>query len=242
MRQAVIVSTARTPIGRAYRGAFNNTQGATLAGHVLAQAVSRAGIDPGEVEDVIMGCALQQGTTGGNVARQAAVRAGLPVTTAGTTVDRQCSSGLQAISIASQRVDVRRPAGRYRRRAGQHQPGAERAHEPVPRPRRMADGPQARDLHGDDRHRRDGGAALPDHPRGAGRVRAGKPAPHRRRPGSRPVRCRDRADGKPDGDDRQGDRRGQPPCGHAEERRGQPRRRPRWTAWPRSSRCAARAM
>ena len=104
MREAVIVSTARTPIGRAFRGAFNDTQGATLAGHVLAQAVSRAGIDPGEVEDVIMGCALQQGTTGGNVARQAAVRAGLPVTTAGTTVDRQCSSGLQAISIASQRV------------------------------------------------------------------------------------------------------------------------------------------
>ncbi len=106
MREAVIVSTARTPIGRAYRGAFNDTQGATLAGHVVAQAVARARVDPGEIEDVILGCALQQGTTGGNVARQAAIRAGLSVTTAGTTVDRQCGSGLQAISIASQRVVV----------------------------------------------------------------------------------------------------------------------------------------
>ena len=104
MREAVIVSTARTPIGRAYRGAFNDTQGATLAGHAVAQAVARARLDPGEVEDVILGCALQQGTTGGNVARQAAIRAGLAVSTAGTTVDRQCSSGLQAIAIASQRV------------------------------------------------------------------------------------------------------------------------------------------
>ena len=104
MREAVIVSTARTPIGRAYRGAFNNTQGATLAGHAVAQAVARAKLEPGEIEDVILGCALQQGTTGGNVARQAAVRAGLAVSTSGTTVDRQCSSGLQAISIASQRV------------------------------------------------------------------------------------------------------------------------------------------
>ena len=104
MREAVIVSTARTPIGRAYRGAFNDTHGATLAGHAVAQAMARAKVDGGEVEDVILGCALQQGATGGNIARQAAIRAGLPVTTAGTTVDRQCSSGLQAISIASQRV------------------------------------------------------------------------------------------------------------------------------------------
>ena len=104
MREAVIVSTARTPIGRAYRGAFNDTHGATLAGHAVAQAMARAGVDGAEIEDVILGCALQQGATGGNIARQAAIRAGLPVTTAGTTVDRQCSSGLQAISIASQRV------------------------------------------------------------------------------------------------------------------------------------------
>ena len=104
MREAVIVSTARTPIGRAYRGAFNDTHGAALGGHAIAQAVSRAGVEPGEIEDVIMGCALQQGATGQNIARQAAIRAGLPVTAAGTTIDRQCSSGLQAISIASQRV------------------------------------------------------------------------------------------------------------------------------------------
>ena len=104
MREAVIVSTARTPIGRAYRGAFNDTHGATLAGHAVAQAASRAGLSAGEVEDVILGCALQQGATGQNIARQAAVRAGLAVTTSGTTIDRQCSSGLQAISLASQRV------------------------------------------------------------------------------------------------------------------------------------------
>jgi acetyl-CoA C-acetyltransferase/acetyl-CoA acyltransferase len=104
MREAVIVSTARTPIGRAYRGAFNDTHGATLAGHAIAHAVSRAGIDPAEIEDVILGCAMQQGATGLNVARQALVRAGLPVSTAGTTIDRQCSSGLQAIAVAAQRV------------------------------------------------------------------------------------------------------------------------------------------
>jgi acetyl-CoA acetyltransferase family protein len=104
MREAVIVSTARTPIGRAYKGAFNDTHGATMGGHVIAHAVSRAGVELGEVEDVILGCALQQGATGSNIARQSLVRAGLPVTAAGTTVDRQCSSGLQAIAIASNRV------------------------------------------------------------------------------------------------------------------------------------------
>jgi acetyl-CoA acetyltransferase family protein len=104
MREAVIVSTARTPIGRAYRGAFNDTHGATLAGHAIAHAVSRAKVGADEVEDVILGCALQQGATGQNIARQAALRAGLGIGTAGTTVDRQCSSGLQAIAMASQRV------------------------------------------------------------------------------------------------------------------------------------------
>jgi len=106
MREAVIVSTARTPIGRAYRGAFNDTHGATMGGHVIAHAVSRAKLDPNEVEDVILGCALQQGATGQNIARQSAVRAGLNVSTAATTVDRQCSSGLQAIAIASNRVAI----------------------------------------------------------------------------------------------------------------------------------------
>ena len=104
MAEAVIVSTARTPIGKAYRGAFNNTHGATLAGHVIEHAVQRAGLDPAEVEDVIMGCAMPEGATGHNIARQAAIRAGLPVTVSAATVNRFCSSGLQAISIAAQRV------------------------------------------------------------------------------------------------------------------------------------------
>jgi acetyl-CoA C-acetyltransferase len=104
MREAVIVSTARTPIGKAYRGAFNNTQGQELAGHAIGQAVKRAGIDPAEVEDVIMGCALQQGSTGGNVARQSLLRAGLPVTVPGMSVDRQCSSGLMAIATAAKQI------------------------------------------------------------------------------------------------------------------------------------------
>ncbi|HYC05009.1 MAG TPA: acetyl-CoA C-acyltransferase [Azospirillaceae bacterium] len=104
MREAVIVATARTPIGRAYRGAFNDTQGQALAAHAIRHAVARAGVAPEEIEDVILGCALQQGSTGGNVARQAALLAGLPVGTSGTSVDRQCGSGLQAIAFATQRV------------------------------------------------------------------------------------------------------------------------------------------
>jgi len=108
MAEAVIVSTARTPIGRAYRGAFNNTHGAVLGGHVISHAVQRAGIEPGEVEDVIFGCALPEGATGQNIARQSALRAGLPVTAAGVTVNRFCSSGMQAIAMAAQRVIVDR--------------------------------------------------------------------------------------------------------------------------------------
>src|SRR6516162_4410764 len=104
MRDAVILSTARTPIGRAYRGAFNDTQAQELAGHVVAQAVSRAGIDPSEVEDVVLGAALQQGSSGYNVARQAAIRAGLPVSVPGMTIDRQCSSGLMAIATAAKQI------------------------------------------------------------------------------------------------------------------------------------------
>src|SRR5438105_15484903 len=106
MTEAVIVSTARTPIGRAFRGAFNLTHGADMGGHVIRSAVERAGIDPGEVEDVIMGCGFPEGATGHNIARQAALRAGLPVTTSGMTLNRFCSSGLQAISVAAQRVVV----------------------------------------------------------------------------------------------------------------------------------------
>jgi acetyl-CoA C-acetyltransferase len=106
MAEAVIVSTARTPIGKAYRGAFNNTHGADVGGHVISHAVKRAGVEPAEVEDVILGCALPEGATGQNIARQAALRAGLPVTTAGMTVNRFCSSGMQAIALAAQRVIV----------------------------------------------------------------------------------------------------------------------------------------
>ena len=104
MTEAVIVSTARTPIGRAYKGALNNTEGATLLGHAISAAVSRAKLDNAEVEDVVMGCAMQQGTTGTNIARKALIRAGLPATTAGTTIDRQCASGLQAIALAARSV------------------------------------------------------------------------------------------------------------------------------------------
>jgi acetyl-CoA C-acetyltransferase len=104
MREAVIVSTARTPIGKAYRGAFNDTQAQELAGHAIASAVARAGVDPAEVGDVIMGAALQQGSTHMNVARQALVRAGLPTSVAGMTIDRQCASGLMAIATAAKQI------------------------------------------------------------------------------------------------------------------------------------------
>src|SRR6516162_393882 len=100
MREAVIVATARTPIGKAYRGAFNNTQAQSLCGHVIAAAVQRAGIDPAEIADVVVGAALQQGTTGSNVGRQCALRAGLPTSVAGMSIDRQCASGLMAVAIA----------------------------------------------------------------------------------------------------------------------------------------------
>ncbi len=106
MSEAVIVSTARTPIGKAFRGAFNKTHGAVLAGHAIKHAVERAGVDPEEVEDVILGCGLPEGATGHNIARLAAVRAGLPVSASAVTVNRFCSSGLQTIAMAAQRVVV----------------------------------------------------------------------------------------------------------------------------------------
>ncbi|MGH6990124.1 MAG: acetyl-CoA C-acyltransferase [Stellaceae bacterium] len=104
MRSAVIVSTARTPIGKAYRGAFNNTPAQQLGGHAIAAAVARAKVDPAEIGDVVMGAALQQGYQGSNVARQSALRAGLPVTVAGMSVDRQCASGLMAIATAAKEI------------------------------------------------------------------------------------------------------------------------------------------
>ena len=104
MNEAVIVSTARTGLGKSWKGAFNMTYGATLGAHSVQHAVARAGIDPAEVEDVIMGSTFGEGTTGGNIARQIALRAGLPVTTAGLSINRFCSSGLQSIALAAQRV------------------------------------------------------------------------------------------------------------------------------------------
>src|SRR5436309_6981104 len=104
MRDAVIVSTARTGLAKSWRGAFNMTHGATLGGHAVEHAIQRAKLAPDEVDDVLMGCALPEGATGGNIARQIALRAGCPVTVPGATVNRFCSSGLQTIALASQRI------------------------------------------------------------------------------------------------------------------------------------------
>ncbi|MBO9647206.1 MAG: acetyl-CoA C-acyltransferase [Variovorax sp.] len=104
MTSAVIVSTARTPLAKSWKGSFNMTHGATLGGHAVQHAVQRAGIDAAEVDDVIMGCATPEGATGSNIARQIALRAGLPITTSGMTINRFCSSGLQTIATAAQRI------------------------------------------------------------------------------------------------------------------------------------------
>jgi acetyl-CoA C-acetyltransferase len=104
MTNAVIVSTARTPLAKSWKGAFNMTHGATLGGHAVQHAVARAGIDAAEVEDVIMGCATPEGATGANIARQVALKAGLPISVSGMTVNRFCSSGLQTIALAAQRI------------------------------------------------------------------------------------------------------------------------------------------
>jgi acetyl-CoA C-acetyltransferase len=106
MKTALIVSTARTPFSKSWRGAFNMTHGATIGGHVIRAAVARAGIEPDRIEDVVLGCANPEGANGGNIARQSALRAGLPVTVPGVTVNRFCSSGLQAIAFAAQRIQA----------------------------------------------------------------------------------------------------------------------------------------
>ena len=104
MRDAVIVSTARTPIGKAFRGAFNNTHAQELIGHAVRHAVDRAGLEGGEVQDCVIGTAIQQGSTGGNIGRQAVIRAGLPTSVAGMSMDRQCASGMMAIATAAKQV------------------------------------------------------------------------------------------------------------------------------------------
>ena len=106
MREAIIVSTARTPIGKAYRGTFNNTTAPTMGGLAVQEVVKRSGIDPNKVDDVIMGCAIQQGTTHGNIARNVALAAGLPTTVSGMSIDRQCSSGMMAIATAAKQIIV----------------------------------------------------------------------------------------------------------------------------------------
>src|SRR4051794_1743725 len=104
MSEAVIVATARTPIGKAFKGTLKDLHGAELGGHVIAAALQRAGVAGEEVEDVLIGCATPEGATGSNIARQAAIRAGLPVSVPGFTLDRKCSSGLQTIALAAQRI------------------------------------------------------------------------------------------------------------------------------------------
>src|SRR6202165_5613522 len=104
MTDAVIVSTARTGLAKSWRGTFNMTHGATLGGHVVRHAIERAKLDPAEVEDVLMGCAFPEGATGSNIARQIALRAGCPVSVPGMTINRFCSSGVQTIAMAAQRV------------------------------------------------------------------------------------------------------------------------------------------
>ena len=123
MTSAVIVSTARTPLAKSWKGAFNMTHGATLGGHAVKHAVQRAGIDAAAVDDVIMGCATPEGATGANIARQIALAAGLPVTTSGMTINRFCSSGLQTIATAAQRIIAGEGALRIRGCPGSGLPG-----------------------------------------------------------------------------------------------------------------------
>ena len=189
MTEAVIVSTARTPLCKSWRGAFNMTHGATLGAHAVRHAVSRAGIDSAEVEDVIMGCANPEGATGGNIARQIALRAGLSVTTAGITVNRFCSSGLQSIAMASQRI-----------MAGEGGIYAAGGVESISCVQNELNKHMARANGGDRRQ------ALRHFAGAPGRVRRAQPAESRCRAGGGQVRRRDRAHESRHGHRGQGDR------------------------------------
>ncbi len=185
MREAVIVSTARTPIGRAYRGAFNNTDGPTLGGHAIRHAVMRAGLDPAEVEDVNWGCALTQGSQAPNIARLAALAGGLPVTVGGMTVDRQCSSGMMAIAAAAKTimfdgVDIMVGGGQDSISIVQNE-----HMNTVPYVRSRVGGPARKHLHADAGYGRSRGAPVRRQPGGPGRIRAAKPAAHGCRAGCR---------------------------------------------------------
>ena len=240
MADAVIVSTARTPIGRAYRGAFNNTHGATLGGHVIQHAVQRAGLEPGQVEDVILGCALP----GRRDRTQHRAGVGTPGRAAGHD-GRRHREPLLLLGPAGDRHgraarDRRSGAGHGRGRAGVHQPRAERAHEPAPLPRVVDGRPQARDLHVDDRDGRGRLQALLRHAGDAGRVCAGQPAAHRGRPARGPLRPGDRPAAHHEADRRQGQRRDARGAGHAQAGRGQSGRHQRRRSRRASSRSRAR--
>ena len=168
MTDAVIVSTARTPIGKAHRGALNLTRGADLAAHAIRGALDRARLDPGAVEEVVLGCGYPENATGGNVARHAALVAGIPVDSAGVTVSRFCASGLEAIASAARRiildgVPVAVAGGVESISLVQPKVQRELTRE------RLAGGAHAGDLHADDRDRRHRGGAVRHLPRGAGR-------------------------------------------------------------------------
>ena len=175
MTDAVIVSTARTPLCKSWRGALNMTHGATMGGHAVHAAIERARLDPAEVEDVIIGCANPEGATGWNIARQIAIRAGCPVSVPGMTVNRFCSSGLQTIALAAQRIMA--GEGEIFVAGGVESISlrAERD-EQAPLPGRVAAPPQAGDLLADAADRRVRGEELRDLAREAGRVRRAEPA------------------------------------------------------------------
>ena len=230
MREAVIVSTARTPIGRAFRGALNNIKSPTLMAHAIRHAVDRARVDGGEIDDVVIGTVLSAGTAGMNVARNAALAAGVPVTAAAQTIDRQCSSGLMAIAIAAKQIIV---DGMQVIVAGGQDNISARA-EPLSRMGAGGEGSErhracgAR-LHADAADRGERRPQIRDQPRGAGRIRAVVAAAHREGPAGGPLRRRDRADRGIDGDRRQGDEGGfvQGRHARARTRATAPRRRSR---------------
>ena len=193
MREAVIVSTARTPIGKAFRGAFNDTEAPVLSGHAVREAVRRAGIDGAEVEDLVLGCATQQGSQGYNIGRLSVITAGLPQSVAGMTLDRKCASGLMAIATAAKQVvmdgmDVVVAGG-----CRVDQPDPEQAHEHLPRPLGRGARRLHPHVHGDDRDRRGGRAALQRQPRRAGPLCAAEPAARGGRVCRRALRRGDRA-------------------------------------------------
>ncbi len=209
MREAVIVSTARTPIGRAFRGALNNIKSPTLMGHAIRHAVERAGVAGAEIDDVVIGTVLTAGTAGMNVARNAAIAAGVPVSAGAQTIDRQCASGLMAIATAAKQIivdgmqvivaggqdNISAVQNRYLEWVGaEKDPNVTRHAEHAYMPMLLTAENVA--------------PQVPDRPRGAGRLCARIAAAHGPRPGRRPLRRGDRPDHRHDGDRRQGDETG----------------------------------